>query len=74
MTSRKSSSSGYNKLKLISVNLPESYLNGLDKLVKEKQFPSRSEAIRTAIRELLRKYKRKQAIIEYHLRKGMIIG
>ena len=58
------------KLKLISVHLPEGYLSGLDELVKKRKFPSRSEAIRVAIRELLRKYR----TLEYHFRKGMIIG
>jgi len=62
------------KLKLISVHLPESFINGLDQLVKKKQFPSRSEAIRVAIRELIRKYRKRDALLRYHLRKGMIIG
>ena len=41
-------------LKLISVNLPESYLKVLEILVSEEKFPNRSEAIRVAIRDLIK--------------------
>lgn len=41
-------------IKLISVNLPESYLKVLEILVAESKFPNRSEAIRVAIRDLIR--------------------
>jgi len=42
------------KIKLISVNLPENYLNILEVLVSEGKFPNRSEAIRVGIRDLIR--------------------
>jgi Arc/MetJ-type ribon-helix-helix transcriptional regulator len=42
------------KIKLISVNLPESYLKVLEILVVEGKFPNRSEAIRVGIRDLIR--------------------
>ncbi len=42
------------KIKLISVNLPESYLKVLELLVVEGKFPNRSEAIRVGIRDLIR--------------------
>lgn len=42
------------KIKLISVNLPESYLKVLEILVSENKFPNRSEAIRVGIRDLIR--------------------
>jgi len=42
------------KIKLISVNLPESYLKILEVLVSEGKFPNRSEAIRVGIRDLIR--------------------
>jgi len=74
MSPRKSSLSGYNKLKLITVHLPENFLADLDELVKRRKFPSRSEAIRAAVRELIRKYRKRDALLRYHLRKGMIIG
>ncbi|MEJ2294655.1 MAG: type II toxin-antitoxin system ParD family antitoxin [Candidatus Lokiarchaeota archaeon] len=41
-------------MKLISVNLPESYLKVLEILVAEGKFPNRSEAIRVGIRDLIR--------------------
>jgi Arc/MetJ-type ribon-helix-helix transcriptional regulator len=43
-----------NDIKLISVNLPESYLKVLEILVSESKFPNRSEAIRVAIRDLIK--------------------
>jgi Arc/MetJ-type ribon-helix-helix transcriptional regulator len=41
-------------MKLISVNLPESYLKVLEMLVIDGKFPNRSEAIRVAIRDLIK--------------------
>jgi len=41
-------------MKLISVNLPESYLRVLEMLVIQGNFPNRSEAIRVAIRDLIK--------------------
>jgi len=41
-------------IKLISVNLPESYLKVLEILVSEGKFPNRSEAIRVSIRDLIK--------------------
>jgi Arc/MetJ-type ribon-helix-helix transcriptional regulator len=41
-------------MKLISVNLPESYLEVLEILVSEGKFPNRSEAIRMGIRDLIK--------------------
>lgn len=42
------------QIKLISVNLPESYLKILEILVAEGKFPNRSEAIRCGIRDLIK--------------------
>ena len=42
-------------MKLISVKLPEKYLEGLDTLVRIGVYPSRSEAIRVAVRDLLKR-------------------
>jgi len=42
-------------MKLITIHLPESYVEGLDELVKQRRYPSRSEAIRVAVRDLLAK-------------------
>lgn len=41
-------------MKLVTVMLPESYLEGLHELVREKMYPSRSAAIRMAVRDMLR--------------------
>ena len=41
-------------MKMITVYIPEAYLESLDLLVIEERFPNRSEAIRTAIRDLIR--------------------
>jgi len=42
-------------LRVVSVKLPDSYIEGIDELVKRGIYTSRSDAIRAAIRELLRK-------------------
>jgi antitoxin ParD1/3/4 len=39
---------------LITVHLPEAYLEGLDSLVNERIYPNRSEAIRVAVRDMLK--------------------
>lgn len=41
-------------MKLVSVYLPEPYVNAVDELVRENYYVSRGEFIRTAIRELIR--------------------
>ncbi len=42
-------------MKIISFKCPRSLISGLDELVRKRVFISRSEAIRTAVRELLLK-------------------
>jgi antitoxin ParD1/3/4 len=42
-------------MKLVSVKFPEAQLDGLEKLVDVGLYPSRSAAIRVAIRDLLKK-------------------
>jgi Arc/MetJ-type ribon-helix-helix transcriptional regulator len=44
-----------NKVKLVTVLLPEAYLEGLDELVRANMYPSRSSVIRSAVRDLLKK-------------------
>ena len=41
-------------MKLITCHLPEMYVNGLEELVQREIYPNRSEAIRVAIRDLLK--------------------
>nr|MDO8081821.1 ribbon-helix-helix domain-containing protein [Candidatus Freyarchaeota archaeon] len=42
-------------MKLISIKLPNAYIDGLNELVEMGIYPSRSEAIRVAIRDMLKK-------------------
>ncbi len=42
-------------MKLVTVKMSDIYVNGLEKLVEIGMYPSRSEAIRVAIRDLLRR-------------------
>jgi hypothetical protein len=42
-------------MKLVTVLLPEAYLEGLDELVRANMYPSRSSAIRSSVRDLLKK-------------------
>lgn len=44
---------GKTVMRLITLHLPEPYLKALDKLVDEKYYPNRAEAIRVAVRDLL---------------------
>lgn len=45
---------GVDALKLVTVHLPQEFINGLDELVRQKRYPNRSEVIRNAIRDLLK--------------------
>lgn len=42
-------------MKLVTVKMPEMYVEAIDGLVKAGRYSSRSEAIRIAVRELLRR-------------------
>jgi Arc/MetJ-type ribon-helix-helix transcriptional regulator len=46
---------GEDGMKLVTVLLPEAYLEGLDELVRANMYPSRSSVIRSAVRDLLKK-------------------
>ena len=41
-------------MRVITVHLPDDFLNSLDELVRLDRYPNRSEAIRYAIRDLLK--------------------
>ena len=41
-------------MKVVTICLPESYIEGLDKLIGESKYPNRSEVIRIAIRDMLK--------------------
>ncbi len=42
-------------MRLVTIHLPEAYLEGLERLVEKRLYPNRSEAIRVAIRDLLKR-------------------
>ncbi len=46
---------GARTMRLITVKMSDIYVKGLDKLVETGMYPSRSEAIRVAVRDLLRR-------------------
>ena len=41
-------------MKLVTVLLPEAYIEGLEELIRSGMYPSRSAAVRTAVRDLLK--------------------
>ncbi|MBU7013768.1 MAG: ribbon-helix-helix protein, CopG family [Theionarchaea archaeon] len=41
-------------MKLVSVNLPDAYLDSLDELVSYGYYPNKSEAIRAAVRDMIK--------------------
>ncbi len=43
------------RLRIITVKMPDIYLEGIDELVRIGKYRNRSEVIRVAVRELLRK-------------------
>jgi antitoxin ParD1/3/4 len=42
-------------VRLVTVKLPEALIDGLDELVQSNLYPSRSAAIRTAVRDMLKR-------------------
>ncbi|MHA1934102.1 MAG: ribbon-helix-helix domain-containing protein [Candidatus Thorarchaeota archaeon] len=40
-------------MRVVTICMPESYVDGVDKLIKAGMYPNRSEVIRIAIRDLL---------------------
>jgi len=41
-------------IKLVTCHIPEQYIKGIEELVDANYYPNRSEAIRVAIRDLLK--------------------
>lgn len=42
-------------MRIVTVKMPESYIEAIDELVRIGRYSSRSEVIRTAVRELLKR-------------------
>ena len=60
------------RMVLISVHLPKQMLEEIDELASQGVFPSRSEAIRIAIRDLL--YKEREQKSMNNVVSGIIVG
>jgi len=60
------------RMVLISVHLPKQMLEEIDELTSQGVFPSRSEAIRIAIRDLL--YKEREQKKMNNVVSGIIVG
>lgn len=41
-------------MKLVNIRLPEPYIEALDRLVDARYYPNRSEAVRAAVRDLIK--------------------
>ncbi|NHI92393.1 MAG: ribbon-helix-helix protein, CopG family [Candidatus Lokiarchaeota archaeon] len=41
-------------MRLVTLHLPDIYIEDIEKLVSMKRYPNRSEAIRVAVRDLLK--------------------
>jgi len=56
------------KIKIVTVNIPEPYINAIDKLTgHDGLYPSRSELIRVAVRDfLIRELKNANEMSEYY--------
>ncbi|MCI4456566.1 MAG: type II toxin-antitoxin system ParD family antitoxin [Desulfurococcaceae archaeon] len=55
-------------MKIISVKIPKTYLEDIDRLVREGRYASRSEFIRTALKLLLiREYERRDNPKDRHM-------
>jgi Ribbon-helix-helix protein, copG family. len=42
-------------MKIVTVHLPEAYLEAIDELVRMKVYPNRAEVIRMAVRDLIQR-------------------
>lgn len=40
-------------MKVVTVHLPEAYIEAIDQLVRRKLYPNRAEAIRMAVRDFI---------------------
>jgi len=64
-------------MKLVTVKMPDAYIEGLDELVRNGRYSSRSEAIRIAIRDLLRRELWLTAddryVVGYHRSRGRVL-
>lgn len=52
-------------MRIVNVHMPVVYLKKIDEMVRDGIFPSRSEAIRVAVREMLGAEKRLVKVLNY---------
>lgn len=57
-------------MKLISVNIPETYLEILEIMVADNKFPNRSEAIRIGVRDLIKNEFLLEKSLKHHLKES----
>ncbi len=43
------------RMRLVTVHMPESYIEGLKELIEQKKYPTISEAVRAAVRYFLKR-------------------
>lgn len=62
-------------MRIITVKMPESYIEAIDELVRLGRYTSRSEVIRAAIRELLKRelWSSSNRVVEERAPKGRFI-
>jgi Arc/MetJ-type ribon-helix-helix transcriptional regulator len=41
-------------MKVVTVHMPEAYLEAIDELVRRRMYPNRAEAIRMAVRDFIK--------------------
>ncbi|MFX0162891.1 MAG: ribbon-helix-helix domain-containing protein [Candidatus Hodarchaeota archaeon] len=61
-------------MQLVTVHLPAEFIEGLDYLVRIQRYPNRSEAIRNAVRDLLKEelWSQQRVIIEKERKRSQI--
>jgi Arc/MetJ-type ribon-helix-helix transcriptional regulator len=57
-------------MRVVSVHLPDALAEALEALVRAGLFPSRGEAVRAAVRELLKEHYRRLLEASIRLREG----
>jgi len=61
-------------MQLVTVHLPAEFIEGLDYLVRKQRYPNRSEAIRNAVRDLLKEelWSQQRVIMEKERKRSQI--
>lgn len=54
----------YKTMERVTFRIPEQQIETLEQMVENGDYPTKSEAVRSSVRELTREYKRRQAELE----------